>query len=193
LFIRGLILPPIPEAQAARSSLSSIRSTLVYFPVSFHYFSATPVNTALATTAGVSAQDFFRFYYSLSSAVLEGHTPGAVFKMTLKEVYQRFLDLPNPLSLSDNASLHYVTTLSTFSSSADIVRHLELQNRKVVRTKNTRVLSAVEGSNGLALEVETVLEFIASGGTYLPGLENFIVDKVAVIPTVGTLEAPTDT
>jgi hypothetical protein len=112
--------------------------------------------------------------------------------MTLKEVYQRFLDLPNPLSLSENASLHYVTTLSTFSSSADIVRHLELQNRKVVRTKNTRVLSAVEGSNGLALEVETVLEFIASGGTYLPGLENFIVDKVAVIPTVGTLEAPTD-
>jgi hypothetical protein len=67
LFIRGLILPPIPEAQAARSSLSSIRSTLVYFPVSFHYFSATPVNTALAT----AAQDFLRFYYSLSFAVLE--------------------------------------------------------------------------------------------------------------------------
>ncbi|EXJ57242.1 hypothetical protein A1O7_07589 [Cladophialophora yegresii CBS 114405] len=103
--------------------------------------------------------------------------------MTLKEVYQRFLELPNRLSLSETASLYYVTTLNTFSSPSDIIRHLESQNKKVVRTRNARILSAVEGSNALALEVETVLEFIAGGGTYLPGLENFIVDKIAVIPT----------
>ncbi|KAJ9615295.1 hypothetical protein H2200_001370 [Cladophialophora chaetospira] len=103
--------------------------------------------------------------------------------MALKGVYQRFLDLPNPISLNENASLHYITTLTTFSSSGDIVRHLESQNKKVVRTKSAKIISVVEGSNALALEVETVLEFISGGGAYLPGLENFIVDKIATIPT----------
>jgi hypothetical protein len=109
--------------------------------------------------------------------------------MSLKDIYQRFLSLPNPISLAENASLHYITTLTTFSSSGDIVRHLESQNKKVVQTKNARVLSAVEGSNALALEVETKLEFISGGGTYLPGLENFIVDKIATIPTVKLAQA----
>ena len=107
--------------------------------------------------------------------------------MTLKEVYQRFLDLPNPISLSEDASLHYITTLNTFSSPSNIVRHLESQNKRVVKTKNTRIISAVESSNAIALEVETVLEFISGGGSYLPGLENFVVDKIATIPTVRVL------
>lgn len=105
--------------------------------------------------------------------------------MTLKAIYQRFLDLPNPLSLSENVSLHYITTLKTFSSPAKIVQHLETQNKKEVKTKNGRIISAVESPNAVALEIETVLEFISGGGTYLPGLENFIVDKIATIPTVG--------
>lgn len=104
--------------------------------------------------------------------------------MALRDIYQRFLDLPNPISLSQNASLHYITTLTSFSQSTQIIRHLESQNKNVVRTKSTNVISAVEGTNALALEVETVLEFISGGGAYLPGLENFIVDKVAIIPTV---------
>ena len=108
--------------------------------------------------------------------------------MTFKEVYQRFLELPNPINLSENASLHYITTLNTFSSPGDIVRHLESQNKKVVRIKTSKVISAVEGSNALALEVETVLEFISGGGAYLPGLENFIADKIATIPTVRMLQ-----
>ncbi len=104
--------------------------------------------------------------------------------MALKAVYQRFLDLPNPLSLSESASLHYITTLTTFSQPGNIVRHLESQNRSVVKTRSANVLSAVEGPNALALEIETCLEFISGGGAYLPGLENFIVDKTATIPTV---------
>ena len=107
--------------------------------------------------------------------------------MTLKEVYQRFLDLPNPISLSENVSLHYITTLQTFSSPANIIRHLESQNKKVVKTKSTRIISAVEGPDAIALEVETLLEFISGGGSYLPGLENFIADKIATIPTVRVL------
>ena len=104
--------------------------------------------------------------------------------MGLKDIYQRFLDLPNPISLTENASFHYITTLTTFKSPAGIVQHLESQNKKVVRTKSTKVISVVESSNALALEVETVLEFISGGGAYLPGLENFIVDTIATIPTV---------
>jgi hypothetical protein len=107
--------------------------------------------------------------------------------MTLKDVYQRFLDLPNPLSLAENASLHYITTLTTFSQSGNIIRHLESQKRTVVKTRSAKVISAVEGPNALALEIETCLEFISGGGAYLPGLENFIVDKTATIPTVRAL------
>ncbi|KAL6244404.1 hypothetical protein RBB50_008646 [Rhinocladiella similis] len=102
--------------------------------------------------------------------------------MTLKDTYQRFLDLPNPISLSENASLHYIPTLTTFSQPAQIIRHLETQNKKLVSTKHAKLISIVEGANSLALEVETVLEFISGGGSYLPGLENFVVDKIAVIP-----------
>jgi hypothetical protein len=104
--------------------------------------------------------------------------------MTLKEIYQRFLDLPNPISLAENASFHYITTLTTFNTPGEIVRHLESQNKKVVKTKSTRIISAVESSSALALEIETVVEFISGGGAFLPGLENFVVDKIATIPTV---------
>ena len=104
--------------------------------------------------------------------------------MSLKDVYQRFLDLPNPISLSEKATYHYVTTLHTFKGPAEIVRHLESQNKKVVKTKGTKIIAGVEGSNAIALEVETGLEFISGGGTYLPGLENFIVDKIATLPIV---------
>jgi len=104
--------------------------------------------------------------------------------MSLRSIYQRFLEAPNPISLSDNATFHYITTLTSFSSPAAIIRHLETQNKKVVQTKSSKVISAIEGHRSLALEVETVLEFISGGGAYLPGLENFIVDKIAVIPTV---------
>ncbi|EXJ78103.1 hypothetical protein A1O3_09264 [Capronia epimyces CBS 606.96] len=103
--------------------------------------------------------------------------------MTLKDIYQHFLDLPNPISLADNAALHYITTVTTFTQPGPIVRHLESQDRRVVKTRSIRIISAVEASNALALEVETVLEFISGGGSYLPGLENFIVDKIATIPT----------
>lgn len=104
--------------------------------------------------------------------------------MSLKSIYQRFLEVPNPISLSDNATLAYITTLTSFSTSAAVVRHLETQNKKVVKTKSAKVITAIEGYRSLAIEVETVLEFISGGGAYLPGLENFIVDKIATIPTV---------
>jgi hypothetical protein len=107
--------------------------------------------------------------------------------MSLQEIYQRFLAVPNPISLAENASLHYIPTLTTFTSPGKIVPHLETQDKKLVKTKCGKVLTAVEGSNSIALEIETTLEFVSGGGSYLPGIENFIVDKIAVLPTVRRL------
>lgn len=103
--------------------------------------------------------------------------------MALSAVYERFLGSPNPLSLAENATLHYVTTLKTFSQSGPIVKHLEDQNKKEVKKKSEKIISAVEGNNTIALQVETTLEFISGGGAYLPGLENFVTDRIVTFPT----------
>ena len=104
--------------------------------------------------------------------------------MSLTTIYERFAASPNPLSLANNASLHYVPTLTTFVEQGPIVKHLQSQSRTVVRIKSQKTISAIEGPNAVAIEFETTLEFISGGGAYLPGLENLIADKVATLPTV---------
>jgi hypothetical protein len=104
--------------------------------------------------------------------------------MSLKAVYEKFLASPTPLSLSENASLHYITTLTSFAEAGSIIKHLEAQNKSVVKKKAENIVSAVEGNGSLALEVETTLEFISDGGAYLPGLDNFVTDKIVTIPMV---------
>jgi hypothetical protein len=104
--------------------------------------------------------------------------------MSLKAVYERFLTSPNPLSLCDNASLNYIPTLRTFNQQGPVIRHLENQNRAEVRKKAEKIIGAIEGSNSLSLEVETTLEFISNGGAYLPGLDNFVTDRIVTFPTV---------
>ena len=104
--------------------------------------------------------------------------------MALRTIYESFLASPNPLSLSENASLNYITTLTTFTNAGPIVKHLENQNKSVVKIKNSKVIGLVEGQNSLSMDVETTLEFNSGGGAYLPGLENFVTDKIATFPTV---------
>lgn len=104
--------------------------------------------------------------------------------MSLKSVYERFLASPDQLSLSEHAALHYVTTLTSFSDPASVVKHLETQGRTAVRKKSEKVISVVEGSNSLALEVEVTLEFVSDGGAYLPKLDNFVTDKIVTLPMV---------
>ena len=104
--------------------------------------------------------------------------------MSLTAVYERFIASPNPISLAENASLHYIPTLTTHSGSGSIIRHLENQNSKVVKIKSAKTINAIEGQNALAIEVETVLEFVSGGGAYLPKLENFVADKMATLPIV---------
>lgn len=104
--------------------------------------------------------------------------------MSLKTLYERFLASPNPLNLSENASINYIPTLKTFVQPGPIIRHLEIQTKNEVRKKSEKIISAVEGQNSLSLDVETTLEFISGGGAYLPGLENFVTDRVAILPSV---------
>ncbi|KAF7508991.1 hypothetical protein GJ744_008547 [Endocarpon pusillum] len=104
--------------------------------------------------------------------------------MSIRAVYEGFLASPNSLSLSENASLNYIPTLRTFTQQGPIIRHLENQNRNEVRKKSEKVIGAVEGQSSLCLDVETTLEFISSGGAYLPGLENFVTDRIVTFPTI---------
>ena len=104
--------------------------------------------------------------------------------MSLQLTYERFLASPKADSLAQDAVLSYITTLTSYSESATVIRHLESQ-RKIVRKKSEKALNAIEDGHALFLEVETVLEFITDGGAYLPGLENnFLADQVVTLPIV---------
>ena len=103
---------------------------------------------------------------------------------SLKSVYQNFLASPNASALNNDASVNYVTTLTTINSAAAIIKH-HAAHQKVLTKKEEKVLSCIEGSNALCLDVETTLEFITGGGAYLPGLDdNFLADRVVTFPMV---------
>jgi len=104
--------------------------------------------------------------------------------MGLQAVYERFLVSPNPLNLAENATYQYVTTLTSFKNQGSIIKHLETQQKDVVKKKSEKVISTVEGLTSVALIVDTTLEFISSGGAYLPGLDSFIIDRTATLPVV---------
>ena len=104
--------------------------------------------------------------------------------MPLAAAYQAFLASPRDTHLNSNASLNYITTLTTINSSAAIAKHLSNQ-QSVVRKKQEKVLSNIESDNAICLEVETTLEFNTGGGAYLPGLDdNFLSDQVVTFPIV---------
>jgi len=104
--------------------------------------------------------------------------------MSLKSTYVNFLRNPSTGVLADNASLTYVPTLTSIAEPTAILKHLAALNKQV-RKKSENVLGVIEGWNGVSLEVETTLEFLTGGGTYLPGLDdNFLIDKAVTFPVV---------
>jgi hypothetical protein len=106
--------------------------------------------------------------------------------MALHAAYRQFLAAPNPSLLADNASLHYITTLVTFNGPAEVVKHLAGQSRELEK-KEEKFLDVIEGGNALAVEVHTTIEFLTSGGAYLPSLDdNFLTDRVVTFPIVCT-------
>ena len=103
---------------------------------------------------------------------------------SFKSVYQSFLASPNASALNNDASLNYITTLSTINSAAAILKH-HAAHQKVLTKKEEKILSCIEGSDALCLDIETTLGFITGGGAYLPGLDdNFLADRVVTIPIV---------
>ena len=104
----------------------------------------------------------------------------------MASVYKQFLSSPNSALLADKATLQYVTTTTTFTGPTDIIKHLNTL-QKQVKKKQEEVLNIVENDTSAVLEVDTTLEFITSGGIYLPGLDdNFVADHTAYLPIVST-------
>ncbi|KAK3356196.1 hypothetical protein B0H65DRAFT_439348 [Neurospora tetraspora] len=97
--------------------------------------------------------------------------------MSLQDVYKRFLGSPSAAALSDDASLHYITTTTSVAGASNITKHLSTVASQVKKEKEN-VLYAIEGQDALALEVNTSLEFLIDGGPYLPGLDdNYVADR----------------
>lgn len=104
--------------------------------------------------------------------------------------YKQFLASPSSALLADNASLHYVTTLTSFVGAAEIIKHLGTL-QKQVKKKKEEVLNVIDGQNIIAVEADTHIEFITSGGAYLPGLDdNFLSDREAFLPIVSANPSP---
>ena len=107
--------------------------------------------------------------------------------MSLKEAYEFYLAHPAADVLSADASLNYVTTLTTIHSAASIAKH-HTAHQKVVKKKGEKILDCVVGGNAITMDVETTLEFVSGGGAYLPGLDdNFVSDRVVTFPMVSTM------
>ena len=102
--------------------------------------------------------------------------------MSLSSYYQKFLHHPEASVLAEGATLHYVTTLTTIHDASKVVKQL---TSKALEKREQKVLFAVQDDAALALEVETTIHFISSGGAYLPGLDdNFLADRVVTFPIV---------
>lgn len=106
--------------------------------------------------------------------------------MSLKEVYTAYLADPagKSIVLSDDASLKYITTLTTINGATAINKH-HAAHEKALKRKEQKILDHVEGGLSLSVDVEITLEFLTGGGAYLPGIDdNFVSDHVVTFPMV---------
>lgn len=104
--------------------------------------------------------------------------------MALQAVYKQFLAAPNSSALAQNASLHYITTLTSFYGPTDIIKHLSSTRNQINKHKE-ELINVVEGQNALAVQAELTLEFQDTGGPYLPGLDDqFLSDRTVHLPVV---------
>lgn len=107
--------------------------------------------------------------------------------MALAAVYLQFLAAPDASHLAEDATLNYITTTTTFKGASNIVQHFNTLRRQINKKKED-VLSVVEGRSAIAAEIETALEFVTSGASYLPALDdNFLADRTVHLPIVSHL------
>lgn len=104
--------------------------------------------------------------------------------MSLQKTYLGFIASPNAFALTETASLHYITSGKSVNSRDSILGHLT-RERKQLKKRVENVISSVETTDSLVLEVETEIEIITNGGNFLPGLdENFLADQIIIFPIV---------
>lgn len=100
--------------------------------------------------------------------------------MALQHAYMQFLSEPNESFLAEDASLHYISSLKTIHNALKIIKNLQSNELKI---KSQEVLDVVEGTNCIAVETSTTLEFITGGGSYLPCLDdNFLTGRIVTLP-----------
>ncbi|KAJ5765701.1 hypothetical protein N7520_005260 [Penicillium odoratum] len=98
--------------------------------------------------------------------------------------YRNFLASPRSAKLAANVSLIYVPSTTKFEGKDSVLTHLSRQS-SIVKKKSEDVISSIEASDSLVLDMETTLEFLEGGGAYLPSLDdNFLADRVVTIPTL---------
>jgi hypothetical protein len=109
--------------------------------------------------------------------------------MALQAAYKQFLAAPSSSLLASDATLHYVTTTTSYRGATDIIKHLNTLSNQVKKKKED-VLTVIEGQDAAAIEIGTTLEFVTSGASYLPGLDdNFLADRTVHLPIVSPLAA----
>ncbi|KAI9798438.1 MAG: hypothetical protein M1833_004832 [Piccolia ochrophora] len=100
--------------------------------------------------------------------------------MSLLSIYRDFLRSPSLASLADDVSLHYITSLTSLKGSENVVRQL---SSKALRKHEEKIIDAIEGEEAVSLIVQTTMEFLTSGGAYMPGLDdNFLTDRTVTLP-----------
>jgi hypothetical protein len=106
--------------------------------------------------------------------------------MALQAAYKQFLATPNSSQLAAEASLHYITSTTSVRGPAEIIKHVSTL-RNQIKKKKEDLLHVVEGQNAIAAEVNAEIEFVTSGGPYLPGLDdNFLADRTVYLPMVSS-------
>lgn len=104
--------------------------------------------------------------------------------MSLQQIYLRFLASPSAKALSPNSSMHFITTLITVNSAESITKYLSRESTQL-KKRIEKPISAIENGDSLVVEMETEMEFLSSGGNYLPALDdNFLADQVVMVPIV---------
>ncbi|KAL2271167.1 hypothetical protein VTJ83DRAFT_538 [Remersonia thermophila] len=112
--------------------------------------------------------------------------------MALQAAYKKFLASPNTSALADDASLHYVTTTTSVAGATDIIKHLATVRNRIKKIQE-EPLFAIENQHALAIEFDTTLEFVSSGGPYLPGLDdNFLADRTVFLAVSHVVSFNTD-
>lgn len=185
---KGIVLAPfpmhfIPHPGPSIPVAAPVRDPLLLlfpdFPSRFSYFSPPSSKTLRIILEALSwTSDSQPPSWTLAPSILP------VAAMALQAAYKQFLAVPNSSALAGDASLHYVTTTSSFAGATDIIKHLATLRNKI-KKKKEEALFALEARNVLVLEAETVLEFVTSGGPYLPGLDdNFLADRTVYLVVV---------